>query len=115
MDGTVLYPSSSVKGFDTTHDGATAQSGLEACIDSIPDGKIVLMAVYKTNHMPDETIFNNIKAWLQKIGSKLQYHEVSGRTGWSLVGYKGGTKSWVTEKTLDNTLINIPALNPYAE
>lgn len=108
MDGTIHSP---VEGFDTLHDknsitAAEAETLLMKKISDIPSNKIVLMGLYKSDHMPKAPTFNSLKTQFQAIGSNVTSHsEINGERGWNLIGCKGGYKSWIQESFDGNSLI----------
>ncbi|XP_028515241.1 fibrillin-1 [Exaiptasia diaphana] len=113
MNGTVHVP---VKGFDTLHEkhgisAAQQTTLLYKLISSIPNNKIVLMGLFKSDHMPKQPTFDDLKTQFQAIGSNVKLHsEIVGKSGWSLIGYKGGQKPWMKESFDTNSLI--ATINP---
>ncbi|KAK3728470.1 hypothetical protein QZH41_002332 [Actinostola sp. cb2023] len=97
MNGSPYNAIEPVKNFDLTHGGTKWNSLnlMTTFINSIPDGKIVLMVVNENNHIPGIDI-----SVVHAIGSSMTLAGLSGQKAWVVIGYKGDPKpAWVNEET----------------
>jgi len=95
MNGSLYNAIEPVKNFDLTHGGTNSLNLMTTFINSIPDGKIVLMVVNENNHIPGIDI-----SVVHAIGSSMTLAGLSGQKAWVVIGYKGDPKpAWVIEKT----------------
>lgn len=112
MDGTEVYPEKSVLGFNTKDDGQEATARLNTFIQDIPNNTIVIMATHKDDHLLDSVAYQAISSSLQTIGSRVQSIQ-EGQIGWSLIGHKGGSKSWITEEVMTTKHTISATINPF--
>ncbi|XP_031558986.1 uncharacterized protein LOC116295341 isoform X2 [Actinia tenebrosa] len=79
--------------FDT-HDSSSSGQQMKKFLEELPNESIVLIAVWDSG----STYFGDAVNALKSIGATNPNAVSQYRSSWLLVGYKGGSPSWITEK-----------------